>query len=254
MIRALLTAALVAFAAPAKANETDWNFVLSNVAHILYHEAGHALIDAFQLPVIGQEEDAVDAFATLEIINGHSAAADMVLDVAEAYLIMFDEAAELEPPDYFGAHDLDIQRAYRMVCHAFGTDPDAFKDAADWIEMPKDRREDCQYEAELAADSWDALLDSTYRDDDTETVSIRLKIEEDQDFADIRAGIMSDTVVDDIRLYLEESFDWPEPLTLRIEACGEANAFYDPFDFSIIFCYEFAEELAYIDSLRPEAE
>ena len=35
------------------------------VAFVLVHEIGHALVDVLDLPVVGQEEDAVDQLATI---------------------------------------------------------------------------------------------------------------------------------------------------------------------------------------------
>ena len=37
-------------------DENVASFVENNLLHILYHEAGHAVIDQFLLPVLGQEE------------------------------------------------------------------------------------------------------------------------------------------------------------------------------------------------------
>src|SRR5215208_5309127 len=39
-------------------------FVIGNTLFTLAHELGHAVISEFQLPVLGREEDAADAFAT----------------------------------------------------------------------------------------------------------------------------------------------------------------------------------------------
>src|SRR3954454_13912300 len=41
-------------------------FVIGNTLFTLTHELGHAVISEFRLPVLGREEDAADAFATLE--------------------------------------------------------------------------------------------------------------------------------------------------------------------------------------------
>src|SRR4051794_18952585 len=39
-------------------------FIIGNTLFTLTHELGHAVISEFQLPVIGREEDAADAFAS----------------------------------------------------------------------------------------------------------------------------------------------------------------------------------------------
>src|SRR5262245_5446003 len=40
-------------------------FVVGNILFVMSHELGHALISEMGLPVLGKEEDAADAFATL---------------------------------------------------------------------------------------------------------------------------------------------------------------------------------------------
>src|SRR3954453_16695765 len=44
-------------------------FIIGNTLFTLTHELGHAVISEFQLPVIGREEDAADAFATLALLH-----------------------------------------------------------------------------------------------------------------------------------------------------------------------------------------
>jgi hypothetical protein len=42
---------------------------------------------------------------------------------------------------------------------------------------------------------------------------------------------------------MNDDFTLPEHVTIKVEACGEANAFYDPETVSIIFCQEFVPHL-----------
>ena len=41
----------------------------------------------------------------------------------------------------------------------------------------------------------------------------------------------------------------PRDLTITVESCGEANAFYDPEEVAIVFCSEFEDHLAKIETL-----
>jgi Putative metallopeptidase len=44
-------------------------FVVGNTLFALGHELGHALVSDLRLPVLGREEDAVDIFATLALLQ-----------------------------------------------------------------------------------------------------------------------------------------------------------------------------------------
>jgi Putative metallopeptidase len=43
-------------------------FVAGNLLFVLFHELGHALVSEMGLPVLGKEEDAVDAYAVLAML------------------------------------------------------------------------------------------------------------------------------------------------------------------------------------------
>jgi hypothetical protein len=107
--------------------------------------------------VIGQEEDAVDAFATLMVLETYEEPAPILLDSA-AMWFAFDRIFKQDGGEhaYYGEHDLDIQRAYRILCIAHGYDPDSYAEEARKRAIPDERLESCEYDAALALDSWDA--------------------------------------------------------------------------------------------------
>lgn len=218
-------------------------FVENNLIHIFLHETGHALIDQFQLPVIGQEEDAVDAFATVEAMRMFDDAEGLLLDTADAMLIMDEQVDSYEIADYFGTHDLDIQRGLRVVCHLYGLDPDRYSAVADQYDMPQERRDTCEDDAGLADDSWAVLLEPYALDVDAEPKPINLVVDEDvltdAHRAVLIGGGLQDLMVD----YLKTSFDWPQEITLHIDECGEPNAFYDPAEISVTMCVEMIDFL-----------
>ena len=253
MKRAPLSIALlfVLATAPATAQQTagtdEWTedqaFVASNLIHILLHEVGHAVIDQFALPVIGQEEDASDSFATLEIITIYDDHVDILLDSAEAMLIMHDlTVAEGAPFDYFGVHDLDIQRGLRIICHAVGLEPDRYDDAARWVEMDRDQQLACEDEADIALDGWDVLLEPYLREEG-DPGPVPAVTFQDSDDPPMRAFLEDSGIMQDIAGYMAESFRWPQVPKMTAADCGEANAFYDPETVEIVMCYEFVDEL-----------
>ncbi|MGW0393276.1 DUF4344 domain-containing metallopeptidase [Streptomyces sp. NPDC003042] len=100
------------------------------VQETLYHEAGHALIDALDLPDDGDraEEDAADRFAQLMLLrHGRPDGERTLLTAARAY----DLAAAADPvPDPTDAHAPDTARAESHRCAVHGAAPGRHPDLA----------------------------------------------------------------------------------------------------------------------------
>jgi len=186
---------------------------------------------------LGQEEDAVDAFATSEIIQFYDDAEAILSDVALAWLIAHES---VDPSEYYfyGEHDLDAQRAYRTICHLYGADPNAFEDAADWIKLPPDYRETCEETGPLAMDSWNLMLDGHLLADGAPPQEVTLH------YADhpLKDALQQDGVMEDFQDYAAQTFDWPAPLEISVASCGEANAYWDPSARELTLCYEMIED------------
>ncbi|MFD9478074.1 DUF4344 domain-containing metallopeptidase [Streptomyces nojiriensis] len=99
------------------------------VRETLHHEAGHALIDALDLPVRDQgraEEDAADRFAQLMLLRTPEGDRTL-LTAARAY----DLAAAADPtPDPDDEHAPDPARAESHRCAAYGNAPARHPDLA----------------------------------------------------------------------------------------------------------------------------
>jgi hypothetical protein len=226
-----------------------FQFVSNTLIHIMHHEAGHALIGQFELPVLGQEEDAVDGFATLTVLETYEEPLPILVDAAAAWFAMHDLMVETgDEPVYFGEHDLDIQRAYRIICHAYGYDGESFEEVAREVELPDDRLETCEADSTQVLDGWSSLLDGAKREDEAEPqgmVALRIDLKGASETA--RAWIADAGVLEEITDWLDRTYDWPVELEIVAQACGEANAFYDPEGPRLILCHEmidYAAELA----------
>jgi hypothetical protein len=69
-------------------------FVAGNVLFTLGHELGHAVVSEFNLPVLGREEDAVDAFGTLALLHvGTDFAHAVLVDAAKGLMLMAEHDA-----------------------------------------------------------------------------------------------------------------------------------------------------------------
>ncbi|MBT2445645.1 hypothetical protein J7F03_00800 [Streptomyces sp. ISL-43] len=98
------------------------------VRETLYHEAGHALIDALDLPTEEgrAEEDAADRFAQVMLLRDPEGD-DTLLVAARAY----ERAAAAErEPDPSDEHAPDAVRAESHRCAVYGHSPDRHKDLA----------------------------------------------------------------------------------------------------------------------------
>ena len=226
--------------ARAKTDEEKWDFVWNNVIHILHHEIGHALIDQFEIPVVGQEEDAADGFATVAILETYDDPQPILLDTAAGWFAMSDEkAAAGEEPDYFDIHDLDIQRAYRIICVAHGYDSKTFAAAAKDAELPEDRLETCIDDADQAVNSWDKLLSGAARTEDGPGGKVKLSIVEVPGFEDVKKRLIERDIAPEITDWMDRSYNWPQKITVAFDKCDEENAFYMPSDIKVFMCYEF---------------
>ncbi|MGB0411930.1 MAG: DUF4344 domain-containing metallopeptidase [Pikeienuella sp.] len=246
---AVAVAALCAGPAPAQQNTELSEFVIGNAYHILLHEIGHLLIDQLTLPVLGQEEDAADNFATLTLIDWDSDDADQALaDTAFGWLVRHDENRSFVEGDFFAEHDLDAQRAYRIVCHLVGTDADTYADLALnlGVEVGEAELDKCDYAFALSAESWRRVL-QPYSPALGEKNVTTVRYEEGDGELGFFADMLRDArVLEELEAFLNETVRLPSPVTLDSRACGEANAYYDPETRSVTMCYELMDEIATI--------
>lgn len=237
-------AGAVALASPALAeglSDDAERFVEGNLIGTFYHEMGHALIDVLQLPVLGQEEDAADTLAVV-LINDlwePEAAEWLGRATADYYYYTVDWSGEAaDETEWWGVHGPDEQRYYTHVCLFYGSDPERLADLATEYELPEDRAEGCAEEFQLASDSWGVFLDEiALEEGDKPAKSLRLDARKTAPYYDLFAQEVRDW---------NERFALPTPITVRVEECGEANAFYYSYDSSITMCTEYVDWLIMI--------
>ncbi len=221
-------------------------FALHDAAFTIYHEIGHMLVGELGLPVLGKEEDAADALATiwlLEFDEGEDSY-DALINAADGWYFnaVKSTGSGYEDLSYYSDHSLDIQRAYAMVCMMVGKDPDVFGETADIYELDADQQEGCGYTYEQAFVSWMSLLEP-YLLDEGYRSEVEVIYEEAGEYADYAAALEEYGILDYAAETVAQSFNLPGPVTFRATQCGEANAFYDPSASEIIYCYEMAEHM-----------
>ena len=242
MLHRLLLTSLLAAPLAASAQQKLDHFVHANAAHTLYHELAHALIDQFNIPILGQEEDAADNFATLELARRFGPEAKpMLSDVATAWLMLHDDLAP-DDFDYHDNHDLYAQRAYRTICMFYGLDPAENTDIANWADIPQDLHGICEETALMTRDNWEGALANTLRQDDDPVPEVTLTYAPPERNNVLKVRLEASGLLEDFVADITDSFAWPAPIKVVALTCNEPNAFWDPETRSIEFCYEILGE------------
>lgn len=123
-----------------------------------YHELGHALIDVYDLPVTGREEDAVDQLATVLLLETWEGEDSELAILSSAEWFELDASEREDEADMSDEHALDEQRYYNLVCWTYGSDPEYFSDLADDWGLPPARAERCSGEYARMSSAWNTLL------------------------------------------------------------------------------------------------
>jgi hypothetical protein len=125
------------------------------------HEFAHALFDMLDLPVLGREEDAADQVAAYIYLQlGKADARRLIMGTAHAFKTEAEAAAAESPSlkKFADAHGTPSQRAYNVLCIAYGADPKLFGDFVTKGYLPEKRAAACQDEYGQVADAFETLV------------------------------------------------------------------------------------------------
>src|ERR1043166_1952398 len=219
-------------------------FVVGNILFVLLHEMAHVHVTEMGLPVLGREEDAADAFATLALIKMGSEFSHGVLTQAAKGWFLCAE------------HALDRQRAYQIVCLMIGSDPEKFGELADLVKMPEERQETCQGDYSNASYSWDLVLKPHRRAADQAKTIITTVHGEDKSGLDVNArSFRALRLLESVAERAAEQFVWRKPFTIELQSCGKPGAHWDLMSHRLTVCYEMAEEFVHLchqQTLEPK--
>ena len=128
-------------------------FGVANALHwVFLHEMGHAVIDVYDLPITGQEENVADQFATVMMLREEYG----YLSVWAMAAVYASGAEYLSP--FWDTHALDAQRFYNMACMLYGKHYDDEIGRSVLDVLPEGRAVYCPGEYATAVSSWERLL------------------------------------------------------------------------------------------------
>jgi hypothetical protein len=123
------------------------------------HEFAHALFDYLDVPVLGREEDAADQVSAYIYLKlGKSEARRLIMGTVYAYML---EVQDTDPPsmaEYADEHSTSEQRAFNLLCIAYGADPELFEDVVKMGGLPDERIAICEEEYEHIAFAYQTLI------------------------------------------------------------------------------------------------
>ncbi len=123
----------------------------------LFHELGHCLIDVWELPATGREEDAVDQLATILMLDGSDEGQASTINAALEFEIA---SRDQDPGDmmFWDEHSFSKTRFYDMLCLVYGSNPDKNEFMIGDDGLPEKRAVRCEEEFKRAERSWMKLL------------------------------------------------------------------------------------------------
>ena len=127
------------------------------MAVFFFHELGHCLIDVWDLPATGREEDAVDQLAMFILLDGTPEGEGMVLSAAMFFAVVSDNRGNDELA-FWDEHSLDQQRFYDMLCLTYGSNPSQNKHLLGKNGLPTDRADRCPAEFKRVDSAWKKIL------------------------------------------------------------------------------------------------
>ena len=122
------------------------------------HELGHAVIDAYKLPVLSNEEDAADrcsSYICLTELGDEGVRA--VIAGAEAFRIDSRNSTRNER-NMADEHLLDEQRFYNSLCMIYGSDTEKYEYFVTENYLPRARAARCPNEYQRTVQSWSDLF------------------------------------------------------------------------------------------------
>jgi|GEM_PF-687407 len=130
---------------------------------VFLHEISHALIDVYQIPITGNEEDAADRLSSIICLERLGEEGfQSVLAAADAFKIEAKHKS-FRNRNIKDEHLLQEQRAFISLCMIYGANPDQYSYIAKKY-LPADRAQSCLAEYEKILRSWSSLLEKWQKD------------------------------------------------------------------------------------------
>ncbi len=229
--------------------ETDRiEFIVGNLVFVMLHELSHLVIEDFDVPVLGNSEDAADTLATVTLIRADREHPKrdfrlirMLLTAADANRILWQRGLERDNPVvYLARHPLSVQRAARIACLAYGSDPELLEPLPDIIGLPEFRADWCEEEYADAEKAWLWVRDNFVRESTGTATEHQFAYGATRDpgHHGIREWLVQHEALERAIAHVERSMLVRDSITLRTVSCGSPDAYWDGNTRELVLCYQ----------------
>jgi hypothetical protein len=123
------------------------------------HEFAHALFDYLDIPILGREEDAADQVSAYIYLNfGKDEARRLIMGTVYTYMLEVQDTDAPSMEEFADEHSTSEQRAFNLLCIAYGADPELFKGVPALGGLPQERIDICEEEYELISFAYQTLI------------------------------------------------------------------------------------------------
>ncbi|EGU43158.1 hypothetical protein VII00023_18359 [Vibrio ichthyoenteri ATCC 700023] len=139
---------------------------IDTLLHTLLHEAGHAYIADRNIPVLGKEEDAVDNFAAIIMLEYIEGGDEATISAADMFAFESQQRPDYyDWGEYIDEHSFDLQRYFSTLCLVYGNDPKKYATLLNEIEQDylSERQQFCRYQYQAINNNWHRYLHEPYQ-------------------------------------------------------------------------------------------
>ena len=137
---------------PSQSFDPDF-FIESNLEFTLLHELAHAVIELYDIPVLGGQEQAADQVALMLLLTDQRhkgvlrpVTLNKLLAISGEWFLEWQAEMKQNQAVYWDAHPLTIQRFYDVTCLAYGSNPDILESLRKEKWLPVERAWNCDLE------------------------------------------------------------------------------------------------------------
>lgn len=145
------------FRADNSSEQEAYRRMFDAVRFAFLHEIGHALIDVYNLPITGSEEDAADRCSSfINLTELGEDGVNAVFAAADAFAV--ESKKPSNKSNLADDHLLQEQRFYNSLCMIYGSNTTKYAYILEEKYLPRERALKCPQEYERMVDSWKVLL------------------------------------------------------------------------------------------------